>query len=55
MFIAYQLRFGIRDYEGCRKSGENGVGWEHQFVSFADDANLLDKRIPVVQKKHKRC
>ena len=50
IFIACQLRFGIRGYEGHRKSRGNRVGWEHQFVFFADEANLLGKIISVAQK-----
>ena len=48
--IACQLRFGIRGYEGRRKSGGDGVGWEHQFVFFADEIILLGGKISVAQK-----
>jgi hypothetical protein len=32
---------------------KTGVGWEHQFVFFADGVNLLGKRISVAQKNIK--
>jgi len=54
IFIACQLRFGIHGYEGRRKSGENGVGWEHQFVFFVDDVDLLGENISVAQKNIKQ-
>jgi hypothetical protein len=53
IFIACQLRFGIRGYEGRRKSGGNRVGWEHQFLFCADDVNLLDEKNSVAKKNIK--
>jgi hypothetical protein len=50
ILIDFQLRFAVRDYEVGRKSGGSGVAWEHQFVFFADDVNLLGENISVAKK-----